>query len=88
MLTEIFNAEVTQTPAHITLTQKRFIESLAEKEGIDTKNSVHTPANMDLLDLVWAAADDKSGVVDSALRDDYRAIVGALLYVSVTTLTW
>jgi len=81
-LSEVFNAEVTHTPKHVTLSQTRYIEDLAKQFGID--GIAHTPADDDLLKIVTDAMDTKEKV-DDKLREEYRSIVGALLYVAMVS---
>lgn len=81
-LSEIFNAEVTQSHSHVLLTQTRYIETIAADHGVETDPTVHTPALNDLLRVVTEAADG-TGDVDPHLHRAYRSIVGALLYVAL-----
>ena len=83
-LCEMFNAEVTQTPAHITITQTRFIETLCEVHNIDVSSKAYVPALLDLPELVRLAK-KVDAAVDRLNEEDhreYRAIVGAILYIS------
>ena len=82
-LTEIFNAEVHQSPAHITLTQTRFIESLCAAHGIDPSVRCKVPALQELPELVRQAKSMDAEHLDAKDHADYRAIVGAVLYLSV-----
>ena len=82
-LTEFFNAEVTSKPEHITITQTRYIEDLAREYDIMAA-TIRTPATTDLLDHIKRAVESEAEV-DLALRDRYRSIVGALLYIALVS---
>jgi uncharacterized membrane protein len=83
-LTEIFNAEVTQTPMHIIMTQTRYIEGLVKEFDIDMSIVYKTPAAMDLQEVIEKAKTD-GHEVDPELQSLYRSIVGAILYVALLT---
>ena len=82
-LTEIFNAEVHQSPAHVTITQKRFIESLCASHGIDPSVRCKVPAVQELPELLRRAKSMDAEHLNAQDHADYRAIVGAVLYLSV-----
>jgi len=83
-LTEFFNAEVHQSPTHVTLTQTRYIEELTAKFGVDPSAIVRNPAHKDLFNMVRRATESKDKRdVDEELSKKYGSIVGALLYVAL-----
>ena len=81
-LTEIFNAEVDVTDRHITLTQSRFIATLADKYLVGEVFKTHTPADDKLLAFVREASDPKSVGLSAEDHAKYRELVGAMLYCS------
>ena len=81
-LTEIFNAEVDVTDKHITLTQSRFIATLADKYLVGEVFKTHTPADDKLLAFVREASDPKSVGLSAEDHAKYRELVGAMLYCS------
>ena len=84
-ITEIFNAEVDVTETHVTLTQKRFIEALAEKYLEGEVFPTHTPVIQEIeKSLQEAQAEDTEQGKRLSAEDHakYRGIVGAMLYAS------
>ena len=82
-LTELFNAEISVTDQFVTLTQTRYIESLAKlflPESITYKT--HTPALIDLEEIVKKAATEGAEHLSAEEHSKYREIVGAILYVA------
>ena len=82
-LNEIFNAEIDCSEQFITLTQTRYIEALAETWLPEAETyKTYTPALVDLQDVVKTAAESTVGKLSEEDHAVYRAIVGAILYVS------
>ena len=83
-LTEIFNAEIAVTDQFVTLTQTRYIESLAKlhlpEEEVTYKT--YTPALVDLEQVVTDASKEGAVHLNEEDHSKYREIVGAILYVA------
>ena len=79
-LSEIFNAEVAVTSEHVTLTQTRYIQALADQWLGAEVAKIHTPAEVNLQKVVAAAAAEGAVHLGPEEHAKYREIVGAMLY--------